>query len=144
MQKTFIELVPRNEQALKQEMQHVESMDISFHGFNLPELKRQRTGFLSPEEMMQMRGAGGLAPTKQLALHLRTQERSVMENVERVQLMAKHGVNIALLVTGDAFDPGQEPATCAHHVLDGFQEPLQNIEVAVGADLYMKDWGRWE
>ena len=143
MQETFIELVPRSASSLCEEMRQVEQMDISFQGYNLPELKRQKSSFLSPEHMMQMRKKAELSPEKKLALHLRTQERNVVENIERVRLMAMHGVDIALLVTGDAFDPGEEPATCAHNVLDGITVPMGGIEIAVGADLYMKQWGRW-
>lgn len=139
MQETFIELVPRSAESLQEDMRQVEAMGISFQGYNLPELKRQKSSFLSPEEMMHMR----LSPTKKLALHLCTQERAVTENIERIRLMAVNGVDITLLVTGDAFDPGKEPATCAHDVLDGIEKPVENIEIAVGADLYMNQWGRW-
>lgn len=144
MQETFIELVPRSVQSLQENMRQVEAMNISFQGYNFPELKRHNSIFLSPEEMMCMRSNDQVSPAKKLALHLRTQERNVAENIKRIQCMAMHGVDIALLVTGDAFDPGKEPATCAHNVLDGMDTPIENIEIAVGADLYMNQWGRWE
>ncbi len=143
MQETYIELVPRSGESLQTDMQRVESMNIAFQGYNLPELKRPKTSFLTPEQMMAMRQQGELARGKKLALHLRTQERDVAQNIDRIHHLAHHGVDIALLVTGDAFDPTQEPATCAHNVLEGIQAPIENIELAVGADLYMPEWGRW-
>ncbi len=142
MQETFIELVPRAADSLQGEMAALEQRDIAFDGFNLPELKRKTGTFLTPEELMTLHAAGRLSPEKKLALHLRTQERSVGANIERIQTLAAAGVDIALLVTGDAFDPGQEPATCAHQVLDAIDCPM-GINIAAGADLYMPEWGRW-
>jgi 5,10-methylenetetrahydrofolate reductase len=144
MQETFIELVPRTAESLQTEMKDLEQRDISFQGYNLPELRRQKVTFLTPEELMFMRMEGAISPDKKLALHLRTQERDVATNIERIRLLATHGVDMALLVTGDAFDPGQEPATCAHHVLKKMDQPIEAIDIAVGADLYMPQWGRWE
>ncbi len=143
MQETFIELVPHSAESLQKDIRQVQSMDIEFHGFNFPELKRKKTSFLTPEQMMALRSQGNLAEDKKLALHLRTQERNVAGNIERIRLCASQGVDIALLVTGDAFDAKLSSVTCSHDVLEGMEHPMENIEIAVGADLYHQHWGRW-
>lgn len=140
---TFIELVPRCAASLQSSMEELERSETPFDGYNIPELVGSGRSFLRPEDLMQLRSDGRISVQKKLALHLRTRERTVEETSERISLVARHGVNIALLVTGDPVPPIVDRCTHAHDVISS--SPLQKppMHIAVAADIYRPDWGRW-
>ncbi len=141
MSETFIELVPRSEASLQESMKELEASGLPFDGYNIPEFVRTNGTYLSPEHIMKLRSAESINPQKQLAIHMRTRERSTHKTVERLKIAAAHNVNKVLLVTGD---PSKECLgnTQAHEVLNAIdQSPLR---LAVAADIYRENWGRWE
>lgn len=123
-------------------MTDLESSGIPFDGYNIPELIRKGQSYLLPEDVLKLRAEGKISPQKQLALHLRTRERTVQQTLDRVCLVARHNVNIALLVTGDPIKQA-ERCTYAHEVIAAHTNPLL-IRIGVAADIYQPNWGRWE
>lgn len=123
-------------------MAELEASDIPFDGYNIPELRRRGWQYLQPEEVMQMRREEKISLQKQLALHLRTRERTVQQTLDRLHLAARHNVNIALLITGDPLQQ-EEQCTHAHEVIiaDIHRFPMR---IGVAADIYQPHWGRWE
>lgn len=142
MREIFIELVPRSTAALRQSMTELEATEVPFQGYNIPELISAGQSFLRPEDVLQLRTDGVITPGKQLALHLRTRERSVQETVDRMLLAARNGVDIALLVTGDPVQGNEHHCTHAHEVIASYIPP-SSMRVAVAADVYQENWGRW-
>lgn len=142
MSETFIEIVPRCEASLCQSMAELEVSGIPFDGYNIPELIRKGSSYLLPEDVLKLREEGKISPQKQLALHLRTRERTVQQTVDRVCLVARHKVNIALLVTGDPLKQ-EEQCTHAHEVIHS-QAGQWPIRIGIAADIYQPNWGRWE
>lgn len=91
---------------------------------------------------MQLRSQGKISSQKQLAVHLRTRERTVGQTLDRLCLAARNNVNIALLITGD---PTDQEAQCTHaHEVIYSDIQLQPMRIGVAADLYQPNWGRWE
>ncbi len=141
MPETFIELVPRCDNSLHQSMAELESCAIPFDGYNIPEIIRKGQSYLLPEDVLKLRSEGKISPQKQLALHLRTRERTIQQTLDRIALAARHNVNIALLVTGDPIKQ-QEPCTHAHEVITA-QTDAFPLRIGVAADIYQPHWGRW-
>ncbi len=141
MSETFIELVPRSEASLQASMKELEASGIAFDGYNIPEFVRANGTYLSPEQIMKLRFIESINPNKQLAIHMRTRDASVTDTISRLESAAAHAVNTILLVTGD---PAKKSNGCthAHDVLDAMAE--SPLGLAVAADLYQKNWGRWE
>lgn len=142
MPETFIELIPRCDTSLQQSMTELEASGIPFDGYNIPELIRKGQTYLSPEDIFRLRSEGKISSQKQLAVHLRSRERTVRQTLDRLCHAAGNNVNIALLVTGD---PLEEETQCthAHEVIcsDIQSEPMR---IGVAADIYQPDWGRWD
>lgn len=143
MSETFIEIVPRCEASLCQSMAELEVSGIPYDGYNIPELIRKGSSYLLPEDVLKLRIEGKISPQKQLALHLRTRERTVQQTLDRICLVASHKVNIALLVTGDSLQQQEEQCTHAHEVIDSLTDQ-RPIRIGVTADIYQPNWGRWE
>lgn len=143
MQQTFLELVPRCQPSLRQSMNELEALDISFDGYNIPELVTGTRAFLTPEEILQIQSQDSFARNKKLILHLRTRKHSVQHTLDRLQLIAQHRVSMALLVTGDPAEHEQGPCTHAHDVVAACEHGSP-LPLAVAADVYQPDWGRWQ
>lgn len=140
--KTSIELVPRTREQLLQEMEDIAQMDIPYDGFNLPELRRKKGVFLSPEELMAMRTEGMLAPEKELTLHLRTSDLPIDATLLRLRDATRSSVTRALLITGDPIDGGERHGILAHELLPHLTE-INDLAIGVGLDPYQPGFGRW-
>lgn len=141
MSETFIELVPRSEVSLQESMKELEASGLPFDGYNIPEFVRANGTYLSPEQIMKLRSEEGINPTKKLAIHMRTRDASVAQTIGRLESAAAHAVNTILLVTGDSTSTSNG-CTHAHDVLDTMTK--SPLGLAVAADLYRENWGRWE
>lgn len=141
MSETFIELVPRSQASLQESMKELETSGLPFDGYNIPEFVRANGTYLSPEQIMKLRSAEGINPAKQLAIHMRTRDTSVTDTISRLESAAAHAVNTILLVTGDPTN-ASNGCTHAHDVLDAMTK--SPLGLAVAADLYQENWGRWE
>lgn len=140
--KTSIELVPRTQKQLLQEMQDVTLMDIPHDGFNFPELRRKKGVFLSPEELMALRREGLLAPEKELTLHLRTCDLPIDATLLRLRDATRSSVTRALLITGDYIDGMERHGIFAHELLPHLTES-NDLAIGVGLDPYQQGFGRW-
>lgn len=124
-------------------MAELEASGIPFDGYNIPELVTGNQTFLRPEDVLQLQSNDGITEDKKLVLHLRTRERSAKENLDRLQLIARHTVAMALLITGDPTPREQGHCTHAHTVLAACNgEPP--LPLGVAADIYQPHWGRWQ
>lgn len=140
--KTSIELVPRTREQLLQEIQDIARMGIPHDGFNLPELRRKRATFLSPEELMALRAEGMLAPEKELTLHLRTCDLPIDATLLRLRDAAQSSVTRALLITGDHIDGKERRGVFAHELLPHLTK-TRDPAIGVGLDPYQPKFGRW-
>ena len=137
-QKTAIELIPENENYLKQKIDELKYTDYDI--INLPHLTQRENWktFLSPEQIIKIENL--LPEDKNLILHLRTQDsKSIWEAIERIKNLLKNKIEL-LLVTGDVYTKNDELIT-TWKVL----EDLNNWEwINISADLYLKNWWRFD
>ena len=143
MPETFIELVPRCDASLRQSMAELEASGIPFDGYNIPEIVTGNQSFLRPEDLLKLKSNGAISEEKKLVLHLRTREHSAEETLDRLQLIARYNVAIALLVTGDPTLQEQGRCTHAHDVLAACSDHPP-LPLGVAADIYQPQWGRWQ
>lgn len=145
MQRSYIELVPRSAEKLKKAIGDISIANLPCDGFNFPEIRAKKSAFLSPEEMMAMRTNGELAEGKEVALHLRTRDHSIEGTLQRIQYAAASNIQTVLLITGDALERNTVSGVVhTHDFLNALHSPPPGVSVAIGADIYHKEWGRWK
>ena len=144
-QKTAIELIPRDEKSLKQEIRKLEKCDYDI--INLPHLSPKqnwRIKFLSPVEIVEIENL--LPENKDLILHLRTQDsKNIKEVLERINFLLTKKVSDILLITWDVYKKNDNLITTGK-ILDNILNDKSSAQqgdfspLSVSADLYLDDW----
>lgn len=144
-QKIAIELIPKNEENLKERILSLKDCDYDI--VNLPHLSPKqdwKITFLSPEEILQI---GKILPeNKKLILHLRTQDSNNIEEVlERIIFLLAEEVSDILLITWDIYTKNNDLITTWDILkkISG-EEVFSPSKIAISADLYLKDWWRFD
>lgn len=149
-QKTAIELIPENEEYLKQKIIELNHSDYDI--INLPDLVPRKNWniFLSPEQIVDIEKL--LPEDKDLILHLRTQDwNDIQEVLDRINYLLNKKVSDILLVTGDIYTKNDNLIT-TWDVLEsiiknksaGQQSGFNPLNISVSADLYLDNWGRFD